>query len=155
VDRRAFLGAVAGSLLATPLAAEAQSAGKIWRVGGLGNSPSSHLDDAFRKGLHDLGWFEGRNILLFYRYSEGRNERLAALAAELVALNVDVIVAWAAPEAGAAKQATRTISTVFLVHGDPVGVGHVAGLARPGANMTGLSKMHPQLTATLSRTLSR
>jgi len=155
MDRRAFISGITVGLLAAPLAVEAQTVGKIWRVGVLGNSPSPHLDDAFRKGLRDLGWFEGRNISLLSRYSEGRNERLADLAAELVALNVDVIVAWAAPEAGAAKQATTKIPIVFLVHGDPVGVGHVASLARPGANMTGLSQMHPQLTAKQLELLKR
>jgi putative ABC transport system substrate-binding protein len=76
MDRRAFIGSLAGSLLAAPLAAEAQQAGKIWRVGVVGNSPSPHLDDAFRKGLRDLAWIEGQNITLEYRYSEGRLERL-------------------------------------------------------------------------------
>jgi ABC-type uncharacterized transport system substrate-binding protein len=147
VDRRAFLATLTGGLLTAPLAAEALQAGRIWRVGVLGNSPSSHMDDAFRKGLRDLGWIEGQNIALEYRYSEGRAERLPGLAADLVHLNVDLIVAWAAPEAGAAERATRTIPIVFLVHGDPVGGGHVANLARPGGNMTGLGQMLPELAA--------
>ena len=112
----------------------------------LGNNPSPHLDDAFRKGLRDLGWIEGQNIALEYRYSEGRLERLPDQAADLVRSNVDVIVAWAAPEAGAAEMATRTIPIVFLTHGDPVGSGQVASLARPGGNMTGLRQMLPELT---------
>jgi ABC-type uncharacterized transport system substrate-binding protein len=147
MDRRAFLGTLAGSLLAAPLAAEAQQAGKIWRVGVLGNSPSAHLDDAFRKGLRDLGYIEGRNIALEYRYSEGRLEQLPGQAADLVRLNVDLIVAWAAPEAGAAARATKTIPIVFLTPGDPVGGGLVASLARPGGNMTGLGQMLPELSA--------
>jgi hypothetical protein len=77
--------------------AEAQQAARIWRVGVLGNSPSPHMDDAFRKGLRDLGWIEGQDITLEYRYSEGRPERLPGLAADLVRLNVDLIVAWAPP----------------------------------------------------------
>jgi ABC-type uncharacterized transport system substrate-binding protein len=105
------------------------------------------MDDAFRKGLSDLGWIEGQNITLEYRYSEGRPERLPGLAADLVRLNVDLIVAWAAPEAGAAERATRTIPIVFLVHGDPVGGGQVASLAHPGGNMTGLGQMLPELAA--------
>jgi len=147
MDRRTFLAMVPGSLLAAPIAVEAQAVGKIWRVGVLGNSPSPHLDDAFRKGLRDLGWIDGQNIVLEYRYSEGRPERLPSLAADLVRLNADLIVAWAAPEAGAAERATRTIPIVFLVHGDPVGGGQVANLARPAGNMTGLGQMLPELAA--------
>jgi ABC-type uncharacterized transport system substrate-binding protein len=147
MERRTFLGVIAGGLLAAPLAVEAQRAGKIWRVGVLGNSPSPHLDDAFRKGLRDLGWIEGQNIVLEYRYSEGRPERLPGLAAELVRINVDLIVAWASPEVGAAESATRTIPIVFLALGDPVGGGQVANLARPGGNMTGLGQMLPELAA--------
>ena len=144
MDRRRFLlGSVAA--LAVSLEVEAQPAGKVWRVGVLGNSPSPHLEEAFRTGLRDLGWIEGRNIALEHRYSEGRLERLPGLAAELIRRNVDLIVAWAAPEAGAAEKATGTIPIVFLVHGDPVGAGHVASLARPGGNMTGLGQMLPEL----------
>jgi len=147
VDRRRFLLTSLAGVLAGPLAAVAQPHAKARRIGVLGNSPSPHLDAEFRQGLHDLGWFEGRNISLLYRYSEGRNERLADLAAELVALNVDVIVAWAAPEAGAAKQATKAIPIVFLVHGDPVANGHVSSLAKPGGNMTGSTQMHPETSS--------
>ena len=147
MNRRSFLGTLAGGFLAAPLAAEAQPAAKLWRVGVLGNSPSPHLDDAFRKGLRDLGWIEGQNIVLEYRYSEGRAERLPGLAADLVRISVDLIVAWAAPEAGAAAKATRTIPIVFLVHGDPVGSGQVTNLARPGGNMTGSGQLLPELAA--------
>ena len=147
MDRRAFIGTLAGGLLAAPLAAEAQQAGKIWRVGVLITSTSPQMDDAFRKGLRDLGWIEGQNIALEYRYSEGRPERLLDMAADLVRFNVDVIVAPAAPEAEAAQRTTKTIPIVFMVHGDPVGGGQVATLARPGGNMTGLGQMLPELAA--------
>ena len=145
--RRTFLAIVPAGLLAARHSAEAQQAAKIWRVGVLGNSPSPHMDNAFRTGLRDLGWIEGQNITLEYRYSEGRPERLPGLAADLVRLNVDLIVAWAAPEAAAAEGATRTIPIVFRVHGDPVGGGQVASLAHPGGNMTGLGQMLPELAA--------
>jgi putative ABC transport system substrate-binding protein len=147
VTRRAFIGTLAGGLLAAPLAAEAQPAGKIRHVGVLVTSSTPDLDDAFRKGLRELGWIEGQNIALEYRNSEGRPERLLDMAADLVRINVDVIVAPAAPEAEAAKRATRTIPIVFLVHGDPVGSGLVATLAHPGGNMTGLGQMLPELAA--------
>jgi putative ABC transport system substrate-binding protein len=135
------------ALLAAPLAAEAQQASVVWRVGVLANTPSPHLDEAFRQGLRDLGWIEGRNIVLDYRYSEGRNERLPGLAADLLSRKPDLMVAWAAPEAAAAKRATAAIPIVFLVHGDPVSTGDVSSLAHPGGNMTGLSQMHPELSA--------
>jgi putative ABC transport system substrate-binding protein len=148
MNRRVFIATLAGGLLAAPLAAEAQPAGKIRRVGVLVTSSTPDLDDAFRKGLRELGWIEGQNIALEYRNSEGRPERLLDMAADLVRINVDVIVAPAAPEAEAAKRATRTIPIVFLVHGDPVGgSGLVATLAHPGGNMTGLGQMLPELAA--------
>ncbi len=147
MDRRSFLVTSLAGVIAAPLVAEAQREEKAWQVGVLGNSPSPHLDAAFRQGLRERGWIEGRNITLLYRYSEGRNERLAALAAELVALNVDLIVAWAAPEAGAARQATRTIPIVFLVHGDSIASGDVSSLARPGGNITGSAQMLTELSS--------
>jgi hypothetical protein len=111
MDRRAFLGALAGGLLAAPLAAEAQPAAKVPRIGFLtGNlAASPHVVEAFRQGLRDLGYIEGRNVVIEYRDAEGTFERLPARAAELVALKVDVIVAGGTPQALAAKQATRTV----------------------------------------------
>lgn len=154
-DKSALVVTVAFILFAAPLVAKAQPAGKVWRVGVLGNSPTPHLDDAFRKGLRDLGWNEGQNIALEYRYNKGRLDLLPSLAADLVRLKVDLIVAWAAPEAEAAEKATKTIPIVFLVHGDPVGAGHVASLARPGGTMTGLGQMLPELTAKQLELLKR
>jgi putative ABC transport system substrate-binding protein len=103
-----------------------------------------HLLEAFRQGLRDLGYVEGRNVVIEYRDAEGNPERLPALAAELVALKVDVIMAGSTPHALAAKQATRTIPIVFLSSGDPVMDGLVTSLARPGGNVTGLSSLTPE-----------
>jgi putative tryptophan/tyrosine transport system substrate-binding protein len=100
---------------------------------------------AFRDGLRELGYVEGKNIQLEIRWGEGRLERLPSLAAELVALNVDVIVAATSPAVAAARQATRTIPIVMPLSSDPVGDGLVASLARPGGNITGLSVMSPEL----------
>jgi putative tryptophan/tyrosine transport system substrate-binding protein len=146
MDRRAFLaGAVA--LLAAPLAAEAQQAGKVPRIGYLATNLAAalHLLEAFRQGLRDLGYVEGRNLVIEYRSAEGKPERLPALAAELVALKVDVIVAPGTLGALAAKQATRTLPIVFPVAVDPVTSGIVTSLARPGGNVTGLSFFGPEL----------
>jgi putative ABC transport system substrate-binding protein len=146
IDRRAFLaGAVA--LLVAPLAAETQQANKVARIGYLGTrrGVSPHLPEAFRQGLRDLGYVEGRNVVIEYRNNEGKNERLPALAAELVALKVDLILAAATPHALAAKQATRTIPIVFAATGDAVADGLVTSLARPGGNITGLSFFTPEL----------
>ena len=146
VQRRQFLIAACG-LLAAPLAADAQQAAKVARIGYL--SPnlavSPNLCEAFRQGLRDLGYVEGRNLVIEYRDAEGKGERLPALAAELVALKVDVIMA----EGGTlgprvAMQATTTIPIVFVA-GDPVGSGLVTSLARPGGNLTGLSGLGPEL----------
>ena len=128
-----------------PLAAEAQQAAKVARIGYLTGSlaASPHLPEAFRQGLRDLGYVEGRNLVIEYRDAEGKLERLPALAAELVALKVDVIVAGHTP-ALAAKQATRTLPIVFAAVADPVASGLVASLARPGGNVTGLSTLSPR-----------
>jgi putative ABC transport system substrate-binding protein len=139
VDRREFL--VAAAVLAAPLAAEAQ-VGKVPRVGFLG--PRSRSDgapflDAFLQGLRELGWAEGHNIAIEYRFAEGRLDRLPGLAAELVRLKVDVILATSTPPAVAAKNATTTIPIVMATSADPVELGLVASLARPGGNVTGLS----------------
>ena len=147
IDRRAFLGTIAGGLLAAPLAAEAQQAGKIARIGYLAASLADpHLPEAFRQGLRDLGCVEGRNVVIEYRDAEGRRERLPALAAELVALKVDVIFVGAGTRVVlAAMQATKTIPIVFAGVADPVGGGLVTSLARPGGNVTGLSSLTSEL----------
>ncbi len=133
--------------LFSPVGAEAQQAAKIARIGYLTLSLAAapHLREAFLQGLRDLGYVEGRNVVIEYRDAEGKLERLPALAAELVALKVDVIVAGGTPQALAAKQATRTIPIVFAAAVDPVENGLVTSLARPGGNVTGLSNLAQEL----------
>jgi putative ABC transport system substrate-binding protein len=147
MDRRTFLAGTGAVLLAAPFAAEAQQAAKIARIGWLaGNlTASPHLREAFRQGLRDLGYVEGRNVVIEYRDAEGKLERLPALATELVALNVDVIMVGGTRAALAAKQATKTVPIVFASAVDPVMDGLVASLARPGGNVTGLSALAPEL----------
>jgi putative ABC transport system substrate-binding protein len=130
-----------------PFAAEAQQAAKVARIGWLGDNPAAtpHLRVAFRQGLSDLGYVEGRNVVIEYRDAEGKFERFPALAAELVALKVDVIVTANVLAALAAKQATRTLPIVFASAADPVTSGLVTSLARPGGNVTGLSSLVPEL----------
>ena len=129
-------------LLATPLTADAQPTGKVYRIGYIQTAAPSemeHLTRALDEGLRELGYVEGRNIVFERRFAEGRQERLPALAAELVRLNVDVILTGGNPVIAAVKQATATIPVVMAVSRDPVGTGFVASLARPGGNITGLS----------------
>jgi ABC-type uncharacterized transport system substrate-binding protein len=130
-------------LLAAPLAtAAAQPPEKVPRVGFLGprtRSDNAGFVDAFLQGLRELGWVEGKTIVIEYRWAEGRSERLPDLAAELVRLKVDVILAGSNAVAVAAKNVTRTIPIVMATGGDPVGLGLVASLARPGGNVTGSS----------------
>ena len=146
MDRRAFLGTVAGSLLVVPLAAEAQQAGKVPRVGFLsGGSRSDSVQravDEVRQGLRELGYVEGQTIAIEYRWAEGKEERFPDLASELIRLEVDVIFAAVAAAVRAARHATKTIPIVTVVN-DPVAAGFVASLARPGGNITGLSMMSP------------
>jgi putative ABC transport system substrate-binding protein len=146
MDRRDTVLALL-ALGAAPLAAEAQQAAKVTRIGYLSANlaASPHLPEAFHQGLRDLGYVEGRNVVTEYRYAEGKVERLPALAAELVALKVDVIVASGTLAALAAKQATSALPIVFSPAGDPVGSGLVTSLARPGGNVTGLSAFAPEL----------
>jgi putative tryptophan/tyrosine transport system substrate-binding protein len=147
MDRRAFLAGSA-ALLAAPLAAEAQQTGKVPRIGFLSPASSTtapHVVEAFRQGLRDLGYVEGQNIVVEYRYANGKAEALPDLAAELVSLEVDVIVASGTPGPLAAKSATKTIPIVMASAGDPVRTGLVASLARPGGNVTGLSTLTPDL----------
>jgi putative ABC transport system substrate-binding protein len=147
IDRRTFLAGTGAVLLAAPLGAEVQQAAKIPRIGYLTGSlaTSPHLPEAFRQGLRDLGYVESRNVVIEYRDAEGKLERLPALAAELVALKVDVIVAGGTPVALTAKEATRTLPIVFAAAADPVTDGLVTSLARPGGNVTGLSALTPEL----------
>jgi putative ABC transport system substrate-binding protein len=148
LERRTFMASVSGGLLATPLAAQAQPAGKVWRVGYLGNSTptmESSLVEGFRTGLREHGYREGQNIAVEYRWAEGSVERMPGLAAELVRLKVDVIVTSGTPASLAVKRATTTIPIVVAAVGDAVGVGLVPSLARPGGNVTGVSTLYPDL----------
>ena len=140
--RSALIVTLALGILSAPLPADAQQAGKVYRIGFLGGaSPSvaARPLEAFRQGLRDLGYVEGKNIVIEYRYAEGKFERLPDLAAELVRLKVDLIVAAATPPALAAQEATTSIPIVIVGVADPVGSGLVSSLARPGGNITGLS----------------
>ena len=140
--RRAFLGTLAGSLLAAPLAAAAQPAGKVYRIGYLtagSVTANPRVLEAFRQGLRELGWVEGQNIVIEYRSAEGHLDRLPDLAAELVRLKVDVIAAAPTPAALAAKNATGVVPIVGVSLTEPVGLGLIASLARPGGNVTGVS----------------
>jgi putative ABC transport system substrate-binding protein len=151
IDRRTLVGAASGVLLTLPLAVEAQQATKIARIGYLSPNLATanpRLFEGFRQGMRDLGYVEGRNLLIEFRSAEGNPERLPAVAAELVALKVDVIVTAAGTlSALAAKQATQTISVVFVAVGEPVASGLVGNLARPGGNVTGLSLLFPELAS--------
>jgi putative ABC transport system substrate-binding protein len=143
ITRRAFCS----MLLALPVAARAQQRTKIPRIGILVTSSASSYSarvEAFRRRLRELGYVEGKNIVIEYRYTEGKLERLPDLAAELGRLKVDVIVT-TGPAILAAKKASATIPIVFAAAGDPVGTGLVSSLARPGGNITGLSVMAPDL----------
>jgi putative ABC transport system substrate-binding protein len=127
---------------------EAQQSGKVGRLGFLGfNDPVSTREfvGAFRAGLRELGYVENQNIIIEYRWAEGKPERLPKLAAELVSLKVDVIFAAAAPSIKAAKSATKTIPIVFEMLADPVSAGFVDTLAKPGANLTGIAGLAPEL----------
>ena len=145
MNRRAFIGTLAGGLLTAPLAAEAQETGKAARIGMLrqGSPPDPNVE-AFKQGLREVGYVEGRNISIEYRWAEGKGERLLGLAADLVRLKVDVIVA-TGDAAVAAKQATTAIPIVMPIITDPVRLGLVASLARPGGNVTGLATQNDEL----------
>ena len=141
--RRYFTGLLCGVAAAWPLAAGAQQPAKVWRVGWIWNGPSAGNPTevaGFRQGLKELGYIEGRNILVDYRFGEGRDDRVAAYVAELVQLRPDVLVVFGEPVVRAVEKLTTTIPTVLLA-GDPVGAGLVASLARPGGNITGVSMM--------------
>ena len=141
---------LAFTLLVAPLAADAQPAGKQPRIGFLSPLPSNALGvsrnlEAFRQGLHALGYVEGQHLILEYR--EAPPDRLAERAAELVRLPVDVLVTWTTPAIQAAKQATSTIPIVMAASGDPIRTGFAASLARPGGNITGLTIQSAELSA--------
>ena len=141
MNRRTAIRRLATFFLTTASLAEAQQAGKIFRIGFLDASTASGsavLVEAFLQELSKLGWIEGKNLTIEYRFAEGKGaERLPELAADLVRLKVDLIVVTGTPAALAAKKATTTIPIVMASVGDPVGAGLVASLARPGGNVTG------------------
>jgi len=156
--RREFIGTLAGALLAAPRASEAQPATKVPRIGILGISPVARTGsrlEAFLLGLRDLGYVEGRNIVIEYRDHGGKVERLPTLAAELVALKVDVIVAANTGAGLASMQTTKTLPIVVAAAADPVTSGLVGSLARPGGNVTGLSALAPELVGKCLELLSQ
>jgi putative tryptophan/tyrosine transport system substrate-binding protein len=149
VKRRAFITLLGGAA-AWPLVAQAQPPGKQPTIGFLGaTAPTAQMQwtAAFVQRLRELGWIEGRNVAIEYRWAEGRAERFAEIAAEFVRLKVDVILTHSTPAVLAAKQATSAIPIVFATASDPVGSGLVANLARPGGNVTGLSNQTGDLAA--------
>jgi putative ABC transport system substrate-binding protein len=150
VNRREFISLIGSAAAAWPLAARAQQPAKVARIGflftGSLESPEGRLSiDALRQGFHQHGYIEGQNIVIEYRAADGRFDRLAGLASELVQLKVDLIVATATPAGRAAQQATTTIPIVVTAMGDPVQDGLIASLARPGGNITGTTFLGPEL----------
>src|SRR5262245_14978612 len=147
MDRRGFISTLAGGVFAAPLAAEAQQADRVHRIGWLGPDQTFHRREWLVQDLRDLGYVDGRNVEIAYRFAKGNIDRLAAIAAELVGLKVDVIVAVSQPAVQAAQHATRTIPIVMFGVGDPVATRLVDNLTRPGGNITGLSQLSPELSA--------
>jgi putative tryptophan/tyrosine transport system substrate-binding protein len=148
--RREFITLIGGAAAAWPLGARAQQTSKVWRVGMLETTsatPNAVNVDAFRRGLRQLGYVEGQNLIIEYRSGEGRIDRFPELAAEMVRLKVDIIVTRGTPAALAAKNATATIPIVMAAIGEPVGTGMVLSLAQPGGNVTGLSAFVNELAA--------
>ena len=144
--RRAFIGTLTGGLLAAPLAAEAQPAKKVWRIGCLWGPTLVRADmEAFREGLRKLGYVEGRDVAIELRFAEGRVDRLPGLAAELVRLKVDVILTVSGAASLAAQKATSDIPIIFTIVPDPVALGLVRTLARPGGNVTGFTALQVAL----------
>jgi ABC-type uncharacterized transport system substrate-binding protein len=148
MKRREFITLVGGATAAWPLAARAQQAAKIPRIGFLGNSTAeleANLIGPFRDGLRALGYEEGRNIAIEYRWAEGKYERFPALIAELIASKAEVIVTAGTPASLAVKTATASIPVVMIAVGEPVATGLVASLARPGGNITGVTSISPEI----------
>ena len=149
MNRRAFISALGGAAV-WPLTGRAQQQRNVPRIGFLGAASASGYAaqvEGFRSGLRDLGYAEGSNIILEYRWADGKYELLPALAAELVRSNVDVVITHGTPAALAAKRATTTIPIVMAIIGDPVAVGVIGALASPGGNITGQSFFAPELHA--------
>ena len=152
--RRQFISLLGGAAAAWPLTARAQQATKLPTIGFLGATPLPWTA-AFEQRLRELGWIEGRNLAIEYRWAEGHDERFPHIAAEFVRLKVDIIVTTATAPALAAKQTTSVIPIVFALATDPIGSGLVASLARPGGNVTGLSIQNIDLVGKRVRTFAR
>jgi len=151
MDRRVFIGAIAGGLFVAPLAAEAQQQSKVWRIGLLSPLSRSETDrrNAFRQGMREIGYVDGRDFVIEGRFAEEQYQRIPGLAEELVRMNVDVIVVWGTPASIAVAKATSTLPIVMLSVTDPVGSGLAASLARPGRNVTGVSNLSRDLSGKL------
>jgi len=144
MKRRDFIGLAGWAAVVFPLAVKAQQPNKVYRIGIISAGVALNSGE-LREALSGLGWIEGKNLIYERRYAENRLERLPNLVAELIRLNVDVIVATGTLAPIAAKQATTIIPIVMTTAGDPLGSGLVASLAKPGGNVTGLSLMSPEL----------
>src|SRR5262249_12021548 len=146
IARRKFLATLGGATVAWPLAARAQQGGRLPTIGFLGSvsvpAGQGRWVAAFLQRLRELGWIEGRNFVIEYRWAEGSSDRAAEFAADFVRLKVDIIVTYATPLVLAAKRATSVIPIVFAAAADPLGTDLVASLAHPGGNVTGLSVQH-------------
>ena len=150
MDRRTVMVALAGSLLAAPFASHAQKPAKVWRIGFLSGGPrpaDGAPPAALRQALEELGYVDGKNVTYTGRWAEAKIARLPGLAAELVGLEVDLLLTAGGPAAQAAKQATSTIPVVFIAAGDVLGTGLVTSLARPGGNVTGITDPATELSA--------
>ena len=148
MERRRFIGFAAAILLARPLRAGAQSTARAHRIGFLGNSTAAleaNLVGPFRDGLRELGYVEGRNLAIEYRWAEGNYKRFPKLVDELLAAGVEIIVTAGTPASQAVERATRTVPLVMVAVGDPVGTNLFASLAHPGGNATGLTSIAPDL----------
>lgn len=141
--RREFITLIGGAAATWPLHVHAKSARKLYRIGFLWDGPTVFADalEAFRQGLRDLGYVDGRNIVIEYRWANGKPERMRQLAEELVRLKVEIIMAPTSIYTGVARRASSTIPIIFMSHADPLRSGHVASLVHPGGNVTGLSIM--------------
>ena len=150
MKRREFITFLGSAAAAWSVAARAQQAGKVWRIGSLSPASSSGLSDnlkAFMQGLNDLGYIDGKNVRFERRSADGNLDRLPALATELVRADVDVILAESSFAVEAARQATRTIPIVMTGVGNPVGSGFVKSIAQPGGNITGLTNVSIEVSS--------